>query len=137
MSITNTVDLIGDEALVARIIERSITDLVDDCTTSLAVYAFGYCTSLTILDFANVKNIAMYTFANSAVLTTLILRSGTVCALEAVTAFKGTPFASNGTGGTVYCPASLITQYQNATNWSTLYAGGTCNFVAIEGSEYE
>jgi hypothetical protein len=48
-----------------------------------------------------------------------------------------TPFASGGTGGTVYVPQALITEYQNATNWSTLYAGGTCNFVAIEGSEYE
>jgi hypothetical protein len=51
--------------------------------------------------------------------------------------FDGTPFASGGTGGTVYVPQALITEYQNNTNWSALYAQGTCNFVAIEGSEYE
>jgi hypothetical protein len=51
--------------------------------------------------------------------------------------FNSTPFATSGTGGTVYVPQALITEYQNATNWSTLYSGGKCNFVAIEGSEYE
>jgi hypothetical protein len=54
-----------------------------------------------------------------------------------VSAFVSTPFASGGTGGTVYVPAALVETYKTATNWSTLYAAGTCNFVALEGSEYE
>lgn len=76
-------------------------------------------------------------FENDSKFTTLILRYPYVVRLDNVNKFKGTPFASDGTGGTVYCPQALIEQYQTATNWSTLYAGGTCHFVAIEGSEYE
>ena len=38
---------------------------------------------------------------------------------------------------TVYCPSSLISTYQGATNWSTRYSQGRISFVAIEGSEYE
>ena len=70
-------------------------------------------------------------------LTTLVLKSETVCTLSNINAFNNTPFASGKTGGTVYVPQALIESYQTATNWSTLYAAGTCNFVAIEGSEYE
>ena len=36
---------------------------------------------------------------------------------------------------TVYVPQSLITTYQNDTNWSLAYAAGT-NFTAIEGTTY-
>ena len=37
----------------------------------------------------------------------------------------------------VYCPSSLISTYQTATNWSTRYSAGRITFVAIEGSEYD
>ena len=70
-------------------------------------------------------------------LKTIVLRSAGLCSLVNANALTGTPFASGGTGGTVYVPSALIESYKTATNWSTLYAGGTCNFVAIEGSEYE
>jgi hypothetical protein len=76
-------------------------------------------------------------FDHCSSLTTLVLRNDTVVTLANINAFQGTPFASDGTGGTVYVPAALIESYQTATNWSTLYASGTCNFAAIEGSEYE
>lgn len=77
-------------------------------------------------------------FAKATSLTNMVLKSDTMIALPNTTnMFNGTPFASGGTGGTVYVPSALISEYQQATNWSTLYAAGTCNFVAIEGSEYE
>lgn len=37
----------------------------------------------------------------------------------------------------VYCPQSLISTYQTATNWSDRYSAGRISFVAIEGSEYD
>lgn len=77
-------------------------------------------------------------FSNHKVLTILILRrTESIVALSNVNDFSNTPFAANGTGGTVYVPSALIETYKTATNWSTLYAAGTCNFVALEGSEYE
>lgn len=99
---------------------------------------FSGCTGLKKIDLPIAKEIHNGAFRNGSALTTLILRkTDAVCVLRDVAAFGGTPFASGGTGGTVYCPASLISQYQTATNWSTLYAAGSMTFVAIEGSEYE
>ena len=107
----------------------------------LVEYVYGYglaqCVSLEKIDFPLLKSISGNAFASDNKLKTLILRGETVCTLSSVNAFSGTPFASGGTGGTVYVPQELIEQYKTATNWSTLYAQGTCNFVAIEGSEYE
>lgn len=37
----------------------------------------------------------------------------------------------------VYVPSALISQYEQATNWSTRVAMGKITFHAIEGSEYE
>ena len=78
-----------------------------------------------------------YAFNQCKSLTTLILRSPVVCTLAATSAFNSTPFNSTSTEATVYVPQALVETYQAATNWATLYTGGRCNFVAIEGSEYE
>lgn len=93
--------------------------------------------SLTSIDLPSATSINAAAFHSCSKLTILILRSQTLCTLSNTNALFKTPFASGGTGGTVYVPQALISQYQQATNWSTLYAGGKCNFVAIEGSEYE
>lgn len=102
---------------------------------------FNGCSNLELVEVGGIGLNASSSYAkafnNCAKLTTLIFRSATMIALPNMSHFNGTPFASGGTGGTVYVPAALIEQYQTATNWSTLYAAGTCNFVAIEGSEYE
>jgi hypothetical protein len=105
--------------------------------TEFDSYAFQTCPQLKILDFEKVTRIGTTCFGGDFRLTTLILRSTTLCVLTGTNAFSSTPFASSGEGGTVYVPQALITEYQNATNWSILYASGKCNFVAIEGSEYE
>jgi hypothetical protein len=76
-------------------------------------------------------------FGNTIINTLILRKEDSVCTLSNVNAFVNTPFAAGKTGGTVYVPVALIEQYKTATNWSTLYAAGTCNFVAIEGSEYE
>lgn len=95
------------------------------------------CSALAFLDVALV-NIKAGGFADDTNIKTIILRkSDGICILINTSAFNKTPFASGGTGGTVYVPSALIAQYQQATNWSTLYAAGTCSFAAIEGSEYE
>lgn len=105
--------------------------------TRLGSRSFSGCKVLEKLDLPKVNMIDGLSFENCTLLSVMILRNNVVASLSNINAFNNTPFASGGTGGTVYCPASLITQYQQATNWSTLYAAGTCNFVAIEGSEYE
>ena len=77
-------------------------------------------------------------FGNCKKLVTFIIRkTASVCPLSNVNAFQGTPFASTGTGGTLYVPQALIESYKNATNWSTILAYPNNQILPIEGSIYE
>jgi len=100
-------------------------------------YMFGSCDRLPMLDCPAVTRIRTNAFWNCSALTVLILRADSVCTLEHVNAFTGTPFASGGAGGTIYVPSALISDYQAATNWSTIDGYGATTWAAIEGSEYE
>ena len=98
---------------------------------------FDSCRAIEIIKLPKAHAISSTAFINCSKLKTVVLARQNITNIESINAFQNTPFAANGTGGTVYVPSALIAEYQNATNWSTLYAAGTCNFVAIEGSEYE
>ena len=106
-------------------------------TVRLYSNSLRYNKLLEKVDLGKCKQIYSYAFQGCSVLANVVLKTESVCTLSNTNAFQDTPFATNGTGGTVYVPSALIPEYQTATNWSTLYAAGTCNFVAIEGSEYE
>ena len=106
--------------------------------TSLQGGNFAGCSSLKRVDLGMVSSLGWSaTFPNCTVLKELILRSSSVAELGNVNFFNGTPFAQGGSGGRVYVPSALIESYQKATNWSALYGYGTCEFVALEGSDYE
>lgn len=107
---------------------------------------FYGCPNLTTVDRGGAGTIVgTYTFRNCSVLSTLILRSTTMVELGGTAAFNGTPFASGGSGGTIYIPKSLYDHlgdgtsldYKAATNWSTLDGYGTVTWAQIEGSQYE
>lgn len=97
------------------------------------------CQELETVDIGSTSAIAANAFANCYALQTLVLRkSDAICTLSNVSAFTNTPMRGyNSLTGTVYVPSALISTYQTATNWSTLYNDGTVTFAAIEGSEYE
>lgn len=97
------------------------------------------CQKLAFADIGTSGKIASNAFANCYKLQTLVLRkTGAVCTLSNVSAFTNTPMRGyNSLTGTVYVPSALISSYQTATNWKTLYDGGTLTFAAIEGSPYE
>ena len=103
---------------------------------SIAVYA---CHLLEDADIGSTQAIAAYSFANCYKLQTLILRkSDAICTLANVNAFLNTPMRGyNSLTGTIYVPSALISTYQTATNWSTIYGEGYVTFAAIEGSQYE
>ena len=103
---------------------------------STAVYA---CHLLEDADIGSTQAIAAYSFANCYKLQTLILRkSDAICTLANVNAFLNTPMRGyNSLTGTIYVPSALISTYQTATNWSTIYGEGYVTFAAIEGSQYE
>lgn len=98
---------------------------------------FQGCTSLEFIDLPALTRLSVTrVFYGCSNLKTVILRNNSLVALNS-DVFTNTPFASGGSGGTVYVPQALISSYQTATNWSTLYDAGTCTFAAIEGSAYE
>lgn len=104
---------------------------------NLRIYAFRNCSSLQEIDLPSVASMSTVFEGCTSLKTIVFRKSDAIVPLGNVGCFRSTPFAEGGTGGTVYVPQALIESYQTATNWSTLYAAGTCNFVAIEGSEYE
>jgi hypothetical protein len=101
--------------------------------------AANACQLLEDADIGNTSDIAANAFANCNKLQTLILRkTGSICTLSNVSAFLNTPMRGyNGLSGTIYVPSALISTYQTATNWSTIYGEGHVTFAAIEGSQYE
>lgn len=78
------------------------------------------------------------TFKNDVVLNVIILRhKDGITSLSGIGGFDNTPFASGGSGGTLYVPQALISSYQNATNWSTILGYTNNQILPIEGSIYE
>ena len=136
MAFTNTVETVGDAALTRSIIDRSITELNCNITTSIRHQAFRACSALASVNFPNcttVSDNAFYgcsalakaefgsavAFANNAFygcgnLTALILRS-----TDALCTISGTPFASSAIAsgtGYIYVPKALVDQYK--ASWS-------------------
>lgn len=101
--------------------------------------AFSNATKLKTVDFGTTVNFARATSFNAcSSLDTLVLRGNGVSTLSSISLFASAgAFAADASGGTVYVPSALIESYKAATNWSAMYEAGRCNFVAIEGSEYE
>lgn len=102
------------------------------------VYFLASCENLELADIGHVTNIAANGFNGDTKLTTLIIRrEDDVASLSNINAFSNTPFASGKAGGTLYVPSALISNYQSASNWSTILGYATNQIKAIEGSEYE
>lgn len=111
--------------------------------------SFTGCSNLEVVDYGakgtTRSGINVSNFANCKKLKVLILRGESYLhGLSNINAFNGSPFASGGSGGTIYIPKSLYDQlgtgtndYKAATNWSTLDGYGTVTWAAIEGSQYE
>lgn len=103
--------------------------------------AFSGCSNLEYADMGQLvtpgSGIPGADFQNCAKLKTLILRYSSMRSLGNISAFTGTPFASDGSGGTLYVPSALISNYQSATNWSTILGYENNSIQAIEGSIYE
>ena len=78
--------------------------------------------------------IGNYTFTYSSKLTTLILRNASMVSLDNIGGFSNTPFASGGTGGTLYVPSALLSSYQAQTNWGTILAYTNNQIKTIEST---
>lgn len=107
-------------------------------TGAFGGFAVQNAKKLTAADLGGITSIGGQNFSGCSILDTVILRrTAGVTTLSNVNAFNNTPFASAGTGGTLYVPQALISTYQSATNWSTILGYANNQILPIEGSIYE
>ena len=69
----NTIDVLGDEAVMDSIINRTITEFKDDVLTSGGAYAFSKCTALLTVDLPNLTTMQASMFDGCSNLSTLNL----------------------------------------------------------------
>lgn len=60
----NTIDVLGDDAVIDSIIDRTITEFKDNTITLVGNQAFGYCTALETVDLPNVQYLYNQAFLN-------------------------------------------------------------------------
>lgn len=147
----DTVTSIGDYAFTGLFRLKSINlPLVtsvgkyafQDCTqlasvniplvTSLGSNAFDDCSKLTSINLPSVTSVGQYAFRNCGKLSCVIFRTETICSLDNIGAFNGTPFASGNAGGKLIVPRALVEEYKTATNWSVIWDYGHNRFLALE-----
>ena len=150
---SNDAELEEQKAITDSILDKSITEYVNDTVDTLGLYAFAYCRSLTKIRCGAVTRLSNYclrdcaeltearfdslrdtignqVFSNCSSLVKLILPSSNMCQLANVNAFQSTPIAK-GTGY-VYVPDDLVDSYKTATNWAT-YANQIKPISELEG----
>ena len=81
-------------------------------------------TTVTLLKCTTIKTDAFQVCTN---LTTITLGASSVCSIASTTTIP----ATSSHHITIYVPSNLISSYQNATNWSSLYNNGYIDFQAI------
>lgn len=117
MAFVNTIDIVGDEALVDSILDGSITEFRADYNITIGPYAFTYCEALASVDLVDCDLIDGYGFHICSVLKRLVLRNNETTSLANTNCLTGTLIKS-GTGY-IYVPRALVDSYKAATNWST------------------
>ena len=125
---------VGSSSMAAT----EITSICLPLITEIPDSVFQVCKNLTTADFTLVKKIGVYVFYSCYKLTSLILRSDTLCTLGSTTSFNNcyhyhgtvnSTYNPNGDkDGYIYVPKALIEDYKVATNWVT-YAS---QFRALE-----
>lgn len=111
----------------------SLAEVSFPVCTMIEGQAFCRCSGLTAASFPSCTYIDNQAFYNCYRLQSLYLANSSVCNLAYSNAFSSTPYTGYSVyfSGTpyIYVPASLVSAYQTATNW-TYYSS---YFSAIEG----
>ena len=74
---TNTIDIIGDNALIDQIIRRSIAKIEDNVLLSIGSNAFTKCSKLTSVELPAATSIGDYAFSYCSKLTSVELPAAT------------------------------------------------------------
>ncbi len=79
----NTIDRLGDDAVIDSIIDRTITEFKDDSLVTVGAYAFAYCKALHIVDLPNLQSVGCQAFYATDALDFLTLPRVTTLASRA------------------------------------------------------
>lgn len=110
---------------LTKIILPNIIEILDESVRNHS--------QLKLIYLGKINTIRGKSLALDSSLITIILPKSIVCSLASVNAFEGTKYATNGAGGAyIYVPRDLISSYQAATNWATLYAAHPDMFRPLE-----
>lgn len=136
---SSSVKSLGSYAVNSNSALRTFVGTVLD--SGIGNYGLAKCTNLEAIDIlgrdsSSTTTIAANAFNGDTSLSVLILRGSCVPQIN-TGSFTNTPFASDGTGGTLYVPSALISSYQAASNWSTILGYTNNNITAIENSIYK
>ena len=112
----NTIDLLGDQAVIDGLLNGSLEEFCDDTITEMSARAFSKNGKIACVNIPNLRAVPSSAFDNCKSLKRLILSSEIMCPLGEWV-FNGTPIES-GTGY-IYVPRALVDTYKTATNWST------------------
>lgn len=113
------------------------SSLVSAVIGTVYQFTFQSCSKLEIADICLSGTVQAQGFSGCSKLETVIIRrSDAINSLNNINAFNNTPFASGGTGGTIYVPEALISSYQSASNWSTILGYANNQIKKIEGTIY-
>lgn len=102
----------------SKLLEGTITKYTDDTLTEIGTRAFHACSALSMVSVPAVTFIGANAFYGCTSLTELRLMSPVMCVLSSSNAFSQTPILSG--RGSIYVPASLLSQYKSANQWSYL-----------------
>lgn len=101
---------------------------------------FNNCPNLKALDCYAVSRFGGNALKNAQHLDTIVIRhfeennSYRNATLDATTTFDSTPFASDGTGGTLYVPADYVSTFQSLTNWAAILGYANNQIKSIEST---
>ena len=74
----NTIDVLGDDAVIDSIINRTIPEYKDDTVTKVGQYAFYNCTALETVELPNVGTVEGNTFQNCTALREVVIPKVTI-----------------------------------------------------------
>lgn len=86
------------------------------------------------LDFTDMSAMSANFLRNWYGNTLILRKTDDVCSISGLNVFQASPFASDGSGGTLYVPQSLIASYQAASNWSTILGYTNNSIKSIEST---
>lgn len=72
-TIVNTIDVLGDDVLFEKIVNRSITEFNDDTITAIGDYAFSGCSDLATVNVPNITSIGNSAFCECEMLSSIVI----------------------------------------------------------------